>query len=114
LSHSARAFSEYRAVWLLAMFDLPVDSKESRMEYSNFRKALLKEGFSMLQYSVYARYCESEEASLVNRKRIRVALAPHGQVRILSVTDRQYGKMEIYIEKSKKKPESQPSQLILF
>jgi CRISPR-associated protein Cas2 len=114
LPHSASAFSEYRAVWLFAMFDLPVDSKENRMEYSNFRKALLKEGFSMLQYSVYVRYCESEDASLVNRKRIRSALAPHGQVRILAVTDRQYGKMEIYMEKTKKKPESQPAQLLLF
>ncbi|HHT9133449.1 MAG TPA: CRISPR-associated endonuclease Cas2, partial [Candidatus Avalokitesvara rifleensis] len=49
-------FSEYRAMWLFAMFDLPVDTKKARREYTRFRKALLTEGFTMLQYSVYARY----------------------------------------------------------
>ncbi|MGH9455773.1 MAG: CRISPR-associated endonuclease Cas2, partial [Terriglobia bacterium] len=45
------ALSGYRAMWLFAMFDLPVDEKELRREYTQFRKGLLREGFTMLQYS---------------------------------------------------------------
>ena len=55
--------SEYQAMWLFAMFDLPVVSPEDRREYTRFRTALLNEGFTMLQFSVYARYIDSEEAA---------------------------------------------------
>lgn len=40
-------------MWVFAMFDLPVDSKDARRQYSRFRKELLKQGFMMLQYSGY-------------------------------------------------------------
>ncbi len=43
-----RNLSEYRAVWLFTMFDLPVDTPKSRHAYTRFRKGLLKQGFSML------------------------------------------------------------------
>lgn len=101
-------------MWLFAMFDLPVDSKEARREYSQFRKALLKEGFSMLQYSVYARYYGSEEASVPQRNRVRAFLPPDGQVRLMLVTDHQFGKMEVFIGKRKREAEKPPKQLMLF
>ena len=50
--------SGYRAVWIFAMFDLPTDTDKARKDYTHFRKNLLKDGFAMLQYSVYARHCE--------------------------------------------------------
>ena len=55
--------SAYRAMWLLAMFDLPVETKDNRRDYVRFRRVLLKDGFMMLQFSVYARYIPSEEAA---------------------------------------------------
>jgi CRISPR-associated protein Cas2 len=101
-------------MWLFALFDLPVTTKQARKEYAQFRKALLREGFTMLQFSVYARYCESDEAAEVYRRRVRRALPPEGQVRVVSVTDRQFGKMETYVGKSRKRPEAEPPQLVLF
>ena len=109
-----RELSEYSAMWLYAMFDLPVDTKRARKEYTRFRKVLICEGFLMLQFSVYARYCISEEASAAHRNRIRDLLPPDGQVRLLSVTDRQFGKQEVYNGKRRKEPETQPQQLLLF
>jgi CRISPR-associated protein Cas2 len=106
--------SGYRGMWIFAMFDLPVYSKKARRRYTRFRKLLLKEGFSMLQYSVYARYCASEEVAHVHRVRIRSALPPEGYVRVLAVTDRQFGKMESYIGKSSESIEKPPLQLELF
>ena len=101
-------------MWLFAMFDLPVDTKESRRQYTQFRNALLKQGFQMLQFSVYARYCASEESSEVHRKYVRKSLPPKGQVRVLAVTDKQFGRMEIYYGKRTSNVEEPPPQLMLF
>ncbi|MEW6358394.1 MAG: CRISPR-associated endonuclease Cas2 [Planctomycetota bacterium] len=114
MSGTAIAFSEYQAMWLFTMFDLPVDTKAARREYTRFRKALLAEGFSMLQYSVYARYCPSEESSEAHRRRVQAVLPPDGQVRLLGVTDRQFGKMEVFFGKNRKPVEDPPVQLMLF
>lgn len=108
------ALSGYRPVWLFAMFDLPVKTKAQRRRYAQFRKNLLKDGFSQLQYSVYARYCPSEESAQAHRERIKAALPSEGQVRVLSVTDRQFGKMENYIGKKRRATEEKPQQLMLF
>ena len=96
------------------MFDLPVTTKKARKRYAQFRKLLLEQGFSMLQYSVYARYCASEEMALAHRDHVRGGLPPEGYVRLLAVTDRQFGKMESYIGEKSRSLESPPSQLVLF
>jgi len=79
--------SGYRGMWLFALFDLPVDTAKARRSYTRFRISLLRQGFSMLQYSVYARYCGNDERAETIRQRIRGALPPGGEVRLLSVTD---------------------------
>jgi len=101
-------------MWLFALFDLPVDTPKARHCYSRFRTALLKEGFRMLQFSVYARYCDSEDKTNIIRKRLKSALPPAGQVRFLAVTDRQFGKMEVYYGKMPCSAEKPPQQLLLF
>lgn len=101
-------------MWLFAMFDLPVTTAKARKRYAQFRKLLVGQGFSMLQYSVYARYCASEEMAVAYRSRIRTELPPEGYVRILAVTDRQFGKMESYIGEKSKSLEEPPCQLVLF
>lgn len=101
-------------MWLMAMFDLPVDTREHRTNHARFRNSLRKDGFMMLQLSVYARYIPSEEAAEVHRKRIRRAVPEAGQVRLLAVTDRQFAKMEVYYGKKSTDPESPPPQLMLF
>ncbi len=106
--------SEYRGVWLFAMFDLPVVSKEDRRRYTQFRTLLLKLGFEMMQYSVYARYFPSEEASQVHKKRIKKGLPPAGQVRLVTITDKQFGKMDIFLGKKAASTEEPPDQMMLF
>lgn len=96
------------------MFDLPVVSKSERRQYTRFRTTLLRAGFTMLQFSVYARHCASEESSDAIRDSIRAALPPDGQVRLLSITDKQFGKMEVFFGKKRKQVEDPPAQLMLF
>lgn len=101
-------------MWLFTLFDLPVVTKRQKRDYVRFRTFLLREGFSMLQYSVYARYYVSEEATETIRLAIREAIPPEGQVRLVAVTDRQFSRMEVYFGKKRKKAEDPPAQLMLF
>jgi len=101
-------------MWLFAMFDLPVKTSRQRREYTRFRKSLLREGFSRLQYSVYARYCMSEEISVAFCDRIKSFLPPEGQVRMVAITERQFGKQRIYWGPKEKPAEPIPLQLMLF
>jgi len=101
-------------MWLFAMFDLPVDTKDARRQYTQFRTALLKEGFTRLQYSVYARYCPSEESGEVYRRHVHAALPPDGQVRLMTITDRQFEKMDVFFGQSRVAVEDPPAQLLLF
>ena len=106
--------SGYRAVWIFAMFDLPVDTKSARKAYVDFRKSLLKDGFTMLQYSVYVRHCASEENADVHYNRINNFLPDDGEVRLITITDKQFGRMETHWGKMRKPPPSTPRQLELF
>ena len=101
-------------MWLMAMFDLPTETREQRREYTQFRKLLLKEGFTQLQLSVYARFSGSEESAEAVRTRLRFAIPPQGQVRLLAVTDHQFGKMEVWFGKRRKQVEDPPMQYELF
>jgi len=96
------------------MFDLPVHSKRARADYARFRKALLSMGFTMLQFSVYARHCASEESARGIRQDVRGALPPAGQVRVVAITDRQFAKMEVYFGAKRKPTEDPPQQIMLF
>jgi CRISPR-associated protein Cas2 len=106
--------SAYRAMWLLAMFDLPVATAQERRRYTRFRNVLLKDGFMMLQFSVYARHAPSEEAAAVHRKLVRSAVPAEGQVRLIGLTDHQFARQEIFTGKKRTAPEPQARQILLF
>jgi CRISPR-associated protein Cas2 len=103
-----------RAVWLLALFDLPVVTREQRSHASRFRERLRDDGFVMLQYSVYARPCPNEENARVHFERIRMALPPEGEVRVLTLTDMQFSRMKVFRGASVRQTEKPPVQLTLF
>ena len=96
------------------MFDLPTDTKVARKRYTQFRKALLKDGFDRMQYSVYIRCCPSEENAAVHHMRIQGALPPEGEVRILHLTDKQFERMKVFCGKIERAPEQKMTQLELF
>ncbi len=106
--------SGYRCVWLITMFDLPTDTKAARREYAVFRKFLLKDGFSMMQFSVYIRHCASHESAEVHYQRVRVHVPPSGEVRVLAITDKQFERMKIFWGKLRKPAEKPLAQLELF
>jgi CRISPR-associated protein Cas2 len=101
-------------MWVVAMFDLPVETRQARRAYANFVKHLRRDGFTRLQYSVYARHSASRENAEVHTKRIASNLPPDGEVRILTITDKQYERMSVFWGKCRKPPEKPLCQLQLF
>jgi CRISPR-associated protein Cas2 len=101
-------------MWVLAMFDLPVDTKAARRAYTQFRKHLLKDGFTKMQFSVYVRHCASEENSDVHVRRVQTAVPDDGEVRIITITDKQFERMRVFWGKRRTPPQPPPAQLELF
>lgn len=110
----AKNASRYRTMWQIVFFDLPVKTKVERRRATSFRKSLLREGYMMLQLSVYAAHCESGEHGQARRNVIRGLLPPAGHVRMLSVTDRQFADMQTYLGRKTTPSEPPPEQMMLF
>ena len=111
---SLNRINAYHVMWLFVFFDLPVQTKQQRKQATQFRKALEKDGFTMMQFSVYVRHCPSKENMEVHVKRVRLALPNTGQVSILSVTDKQYSEIRNYLGAVEKAKLQVPQQLELF
>ena len=101
-------------MWLFVFFDLPVTSKTDRKRASRFRKELLDDGFTMMQFSVYTRHCASKENATVHMNRVRDLIPERGNVSILSVTDKQFGKIINISGRKARPPPPGPAQLELL
>ncbi|MGI5970779.1 MAG: CRISPR-associated endonuclease Cas2 [Oscillospiraceae bacterium] len=82
---------------ILVFFDLPVKTKAERRTYSQFRNFLIKDGYHMLQYSLYARTCNGIDAVEKHKKRLYSNLPDNGSVRLLVITEKQYESIEILV-----------------
>ena len=107
-------FGGFRSLWTVVLFDLPTETKSDRHQYARFRKNLLTDGFVMLQYSVYARHCASDESAEVHCRRIKAILPPKGEVRILKITEKQFERMQVYQGTKRTPTEQAPKQLSVF
>ncbi|MCB0490503.1 MAG: CRISPR-associated endonuclease Cas2 [Cyclobacteriaceae bacterium] len=101
-------------MWMMVFFDLPTETKRDRRNAAGFRKRLIQDGFTMMQFSVYVRHCSSSENMEVHRKRVKKSLPPKGSVNILTVTDNQFGRMEIFYNTKPREKVEVPQQLELF
>ena len=108
------SLNAYKIMWLFVVFDLPVTEEEDRKNANRFRKDLLKDGFTMMQFSVYIRHCASKEAMETHMKRVERLVPPRGKVSMVSITDRQYGDIKNFWARKEVKPGKKPEQLELF
>lgn len=82
---------------ILVLFDLPVRKSEERKHYSRFHKFLIRDGYDMLQYSIYSRICAGMDTVDKHMRRLEKNLPPRGAVRAMIVTEKQYQDMKILI-----------------
>lgn len=87
----------YEIMKLMCMFDLPVETEEEKKAYRIFRKKLIQEGFIMMQYSIYVRTCPNREYVQKMEKKIKGFVPKNGNVRLISVTEKQYDDMKILV-----------------
>ena len=98
----------------MVFFDLPVGSPEERRDASNFRRDLIKDGYMMVQFSVYARPCGSADRVETQVRRLRSHIPERGEVRGLLITDAQWGRMIVVRGAKKADPEDMPEQMMFF
>lgn len=85
----------YRFMRTIVFFDLPMETAEDKREYRKFRQLLIKNGFVMMQKSVYCRMLINAAAEQFVLETIRKNKPANGLTQILSVTEKQFSKIEI-------------------
>lgn len=101
-------------MWTLVMYDLPTETKVQRKVAAKFRKDLLKDGFSMFQFSMYVRHSASAENADVHKRRVKKSLPELGKIGILQITDKQFGQMEVFYGTKPQELPVGPQQMELF
>lgn len=78
---------------LIVLFDLPVKAKTDRRTYQQFHQFLVKDGYTMMQFSVYSRITNGLDGLQKHLARLRANLPGKGSVRAMTVTEKQYASM---------------------
>lgn len=106
--------SEYRVMWVMIFFDLPTNTVKEKRAYTIFRKDLMKDGFTMFQFSIYVRHCASRKNADVHVKRVKSFMPRSGKVCIMVITDKQFGDIEVFSGTKPLAPNAPGQQLELF
>ena len=82
---------------MLVFFDLPTVTKTDRRAYTLFRRFLLNDGYDMIQFSVYGRILNGNDAVQKHMQRLLANLPLEGSVRVLTVTEKQFASMKLLV-----------------
>lgn len=106
--------SGFRFMRVLVFFDLPTLTNEDRKNYRNFRKTLMKNGFVMMQESVYCRMITSPSVERSVKFIVNKNKPPAGLVQLLTVTEKQFAKMEYIVGENKSDIISSNDSLVIL
>lgn len=82
---------------ILVFFDLPVVTAKERKAAAKFRNFLLKDGYHMIQWSVYSRICNGMDAVATHESRLKLHLPDKGSIRVLTLTEKQYESIDVLL-----------------
>lgn len=102
----------YRFMRLLVFFDLPVETSKNRRDYTKFHKFLEKNGFIMMQKSVYSKLVINNVVSSAVKNKVYENLPPEGVVELLEITENQFSRIEYLVGKSDSDTEDSTDRLI--
>ncbi len=74
-------------------------TEKDRREYAEFHRFLEKNGFIMMQKSVYSKLVLNNVASAAVKQRIKNNLPTSGLVELLEITENQFARMEYLVGK---------------
>ncbi len=79
---------------LVVFFDLPTETAAQRKSYRQFRKFLIKDGYLMMQESVYSKMVLDGATADAVVARLRRHRPSQGLVQVLRVTEKQFASMD--------------------
>ena len=82
---------------IIVMFDLPVTTASDRREYTRFRKYLKKNGFLMMQESVYCKLAQNSTAADLIVQNVKKNKPISGLVQTLRITEKQFSIIEYIV-----------------
>ncbi len=97
---------------LLLFFDLPVETSKDRREYSRFHKFLIKNGFIMMQKSVYSKLVINNVTSAAVKDKVSKNLPPVGIIEMLEVTENQFSRIDYLVGEKQTLVEESMDRLI--
>ena len=99
---------------IMVFFDLPTVTPEDRKHYRKFRKHLIKNGFIMMQESVYCRLVLNQSVQDNVIKTVEKEKPPDGIVQILSITEKQFSKIEYLVGEQKSEVINSDERIIII
>ena len=99
---------------VLVFFDLPVLTSENRRAYAKFRRFLLKNGFLMLQESVYCKLALNSSAVNAIVDNVHKNKPEEGLIQLLTVTEKQYAKMDLIVGNVKSEVLNTDERLVIL
>lgn len=89
-----KIISGYNLSWLWVAYDLPYDTSEAKVAAARFLRRLKKEGYTRLidRGKFMIRHCGPGIAQK-QIEMIKSIIPPDAEVRVLQVTDKQFGRM---------------------
>lgn len=90
----------FRFMRMIVFFDLPTLTIVEKRDYRCFRKLLIKNGFIMLQESVYCKMITSPSVENSVKNLIYKNKPAEGLVQILTITEKQFVKMDYVVGES--------------
>lgn len=99
---------------VIVMFDLPTETADDRASYARFRKELIKDGYLMMQQSVYSKLVMNPLAGELARDRVRKISPSKGVIQAMIVTEKQYADIEYIIGGPNTKQENSTDRLVIF
>lgn len=92
-----------RFMRMIVFFDLPVVTHKGLVEYRKFHKFLIKNGFIMMQESVYSKLVINRNSLALVKKKIKDNLPTGGNIQLLEITEKQFATIEYLRGKAQNK-----------
>jgi len=104
----------YRFMRIIVFFDLPILTNNDRREYRKFRKYLIKNGFSMMQESVYVKLVPTATVGNAVIENVKKNKPSAGLVQALKVTEKQFNNMEYVVGERKNEVLDSDERLVIL
>ncbi len=93
--------NKLRNMRLILLFDLPNIESYEKKEYLRFRKSLIRNGYTMMQFSVYVKSVNTQTKIEQEVNKIKKYIPHKGNIRIIPVTEMQYNSMYMILGNKK-------------